>query len=149
MERHYQWLAGISRGFRSLVSALMLAYGQPSIPGKLWTTVAVMPVMLFSCLDPLAAALAGCLVGWLNFMMIMNSSNALMQSQMPDHLRGGNGVCLPRTFLVRCRWGVICRNGCPKFGEPLTVMLGAIVLMVLAISAWIFACHSSRITIKP
>jgi fucose permease len=25
-----------------------------------------------------------------------------------------------------------------KYGEPLTVMLGAVVLMVLAIAAWIF-----------
>ncbi len=136
------WLVS-ARGFGSLVSALMLAYlGSRKFRGKLWMVGAfIMPVMLFAFAWirwlPLAlAALVG--VGW-SFMMIMNNSNALMQSQVPDHLRGRVMSVYTLVFFGSMPLGALFAGTfAQKFNEPLTVMLGAAVLMALAIAAWIF-----------
>lgn len=132
-----------ARGFGSLVSALMLAYlGSRRYRGKLWMVGAfIMPVMLFIFAWirwlPLAlVALVG--VGW-SFMMIMNNSNAMMQSQVPDHLRGRVMSVYTLIFFGAMPLGsLFAGTFAQKFGEPLTVMLGAAVLMALAIAAWIF-----------
>jgi MFS family permease len=136
------WLVS-ARGFGSLVSALMLAYlGSRRYRGKLWTVGAfIMPVMLFifawiRWLPLSLLALVG--VGW-SFMMIMNNSNAMMQSQVPDHLRGRVMSVYTLVFFGSMPLGALFAGTlAQKLGEPLTVMLGAGVLMVLAISAWIF-----------
>jgi len=136
------WLVS-ARGFGSLVSALMLAYlGSRRYRGKLWTVGAfVMPVMLFIFALirwlPLALVmLAG--VGW-SFMMVMNNSNALMQSHVPDHLRGRVMSVYTLVFFGAMPLGSLFAGAfAQKFNEPLTVMLSAAVLMVMAIAAWIF-----------
>jgi len=136
------WLVS-ARGFGSLVSALMLAYlGSRKNRGKLWMVGAfAMPLMLFIFAWirwlPLAlVALIG--VGW-SFMMIMNNSNAMMQSQVPDHLRGRVMSVYTLVFFGSMPLGALFAGTfAQKFGEPLTVMLGAALLMVLAIAAWIF-----------
>lgn len=132
-----------ARGFGSLVSALMLAYlGSRKYSGKLWTVGAfIMPVMLFifawiRWLPLSLVTLIG--VGW-SFMMIMNNSNAMMQSQVPDHLRGRVMSVYTLIFFGAMPLGsLFAGTFAQKFGEPLTVMLGATVLMALAIAAWIF-----------
>ena len=136
------WLVS-ARGFGSLVSALMLAYlGSRRYRGKLWTVGAfVMPVMLFIFALirwlPLALVmLAG--VGW-SFMMVMNNSNALMQSHVPDHLRGRVMSVYTLVFFGAMPLGSLFAGAfAQRFNEPLTVMLSAAVLMVMAIAAWIF-----------
>jgi MFS family permease len=136
------WLVS-ARAFGSLVSALMLAYmGGRKFRGKLWTVGAFfMPVMLFifawiRWLPLSLVALLG--VGW-SFMMIMNNSNAMMQSQVPDHLRGRVMSVYTLVFFGSMPLGALFAGTfAEKFNEPLTVMLGAAVLMVLAIAAWIF-----------
>jgi len=132
-----------ARGFGSLVSALMLAYlGARKFRGKLWTVGAfTMPVMLFIFAWirwlPLAlVALVG--VGW-SFMMIMNNSNAMMQSQVPDHLRGRVMSVYTLVFFGSMPLGSLFAGSfAQKFDEPLTVILGAALLMVMAIASWIF-----------
>jgi predicted MFS family arabinose efflux permease len=121
----------------------MLAYlGSRKNRGKLWMFGAfAMPLMLFIFAWirwlPLAlVALIG--VGW-SFMMIMNNSNAMMQSQVPDHLRGRVMSVYTLVFFGSMPLGALFAGTfAQKFGEPLTVMLGAALLMVLAIAAWIF-----------
>jgi len=136
------WLVS-ARGFGSLVSALMLAYlGSRRTPGKLWTVGAfIMPVMLFIFAWirwlPLAlVALVG--IGW-SFMMIMNNSNAMVQSQVPDHLRGRVMSVYTLIFFGAMPLGSLFAGSlAQKFSEPLTVMVGAVVLMAMAIASWIF-----------
>jgi len=136
------WLIS-ARGFGSLVSALMLAYlGSRRVRGKLWTVgTFIMPVMLFifawiRWLPLSLLMLVG--IGW-SFMMIMNNSNAMMQSQVPDHLRGRVMSVYTLIFFGAMPLGsLFAGTFAQKFSEPLTVMLGAIVLMVMAVAAWIF-----------
>ncbi len=142
------WLVS-ARGFGSLVSALMLAYlGSRKFRGKLWTVGAfIMPVMLFAFawirwLPLSLVALVG--VGW-SFMMIMNNSNALMQSQVPDRLRGRVMSVYTLVFFGSMPLGALFAGTvAEKIGEPLTVMLGAGILMALAIAAWFFLPNIRR-----
>ena len=136
------WLVS-ARGFGSLVSALMLAYlGSRRYPGKLWTVgTFLMPAMLFIFAWirwlPLAlVALVG--IGW-SFMMIMNNSNAMVQAQVPDHLRGRVMSIYTLIFFGAMPLGSLFAGSfAQKFSEPLTVMVGAAVLMAMAIATWIF-----------
>ena len=136
------WLVS-ARGFGSLVSALMLAYlGSRRYRGKLWTVGAfIMPVMLFifawiRWLPLSLVALVG--VGW-SFMMIMNNSNAMMQSHVPDNLRGRVMSVYTLVFFGSMPLGSLFAGSfAQKFSEPVTVMVGAVVLMALAIVSWIF-----------
>ena len=136
------WLVS-ARGFGSLVSALMLAYlGSRRFRGRLWTIGAfTMPVMLFifglvRWLPLSLIVLVG--VGW-SFMMVMNNSNALMQSHVPDHLRGRVMSVYTLVFFGAMPLGSLFAGAfAQRFNEPLTVMLSAAVLMVMAIGSWIF-----------
>ena len=136
------WLVS-ARGFGSLVSALMLAYwGTRKLRGRLWTVGAfVMPVMLFifAWLRWLPLSLVTLLgVGW-GFMMVTNNSQAIVQSLVPDHLRGRVMGVYTLIFFGSMPLGSLLAGALAQgFGEPPTVMLGAGLLMLLAILAWIF-----------
>jgi len=132
-----------ARGFGSMVSALMLAYlGNRKFRGKLWTLGAfMMPIMLFffawiRWLPLSLAALVG--MGW-SFMMVMNNSNAMIQSQVPDNLRGRVMSVYTLVFFGSMPLGSLFAGAfAQKFNEPLTVVIGAGVLMVMAIGSVIF-----------
>lgn len=84
------WLLS-ARGIGSLVAALMIAYfSHRQIKGKLWFIGNMtMPLLLlmFAVTNWLPFSLTlMVLIGWA-FMMVTNSSNALIQDQVPDHLR--------------------------------------------------------------
>jgi MFS family permease len=136
------WLVS-ARGFGSLVSALMLAYlGKRKFRGRLWTFGAfTMPVMLFifaliHWLPLSLLLLVG--VGW-SFMMVMNNSNAMMQSHVPDHLRGRVMSVYTLVFFGAMPLGSLFAGFfAQRFNEPLTVMLSAAILMLMAIISWIF-----------
>jgi MFS family permease len=136
------WLIS-ARGFGSLISALMLAYlGTRHFRGKLWTVGMIsMPVFLFvfaliHWLPLSLLTLAG--MGW-SFMMIMNNSNAIMQSQIPDHLRGRVMSVYSLIFFGAMPLGSLFAGSfAEKFSEPLTVMMSAVILMIFAIATWLF-----------
>ena len=136
------WLVS-ARGFGSLVSALMLAYwGTRKLRGRLWTYGAfIMPVMLFvfAWIRWLPLSLLTLLgVGW-GFMMVTNNSQAIVQSLVPDHLRGRVMGVYTLVFFGSMPIGsLIAGSAAQWIGEPLTVMLGAGMLMVLAILAWFY-----------
>ena len=136
------WLVS-ARGFGSMVSALMLAYlGSRRFRGRLWTVGAfVMPVALvfFAWLRWLPLSLLAMVgVGW-GFMMISNNSNAIIQSHVPDELRGRVMSVYTLVFFGSMPIGALLAGTlAQQIGEPLTVMLGASLLMLLAIAAWIF-----------
>ena len=136
------WLVS-ARGLGSMVSALMLAYwGMRKLRGRLWTAgTFVMPVMLFVFawirLLPLSLlALLG--VGW-GFIMVSNNAQAIVQSLVSDKLRGRVMGVYTLVFFGSMPLGSLLSGTVAQWlGEPLTVMLGASALMILAIAAWIF-----------
>lgn len=136
------WLVS-ARGFGSLISALMLAYwGTRKLRGRLWTYGAfIMPVMLFvfAWIRWLPFSLVTLLgVGW-GFMMVTNNSQAIVQSLVPDALRGRVMGVYTLVFFGSMPIGSLLAGTVAQWiGEPVTVMLGAALLLVLAIAAWIF-----------
>jgi MFS family permease len=136
------WLVS-ARGFGSLISALMLAYwGTRKLRGRLWTYGAfIMPVMLFvfAWIRWLPLSLVTLLgVGW-GFMMITNNSQAIVQSLVPDALRGRVMGVYTLVFFGSMPIGSLLAGSVAQWiGEPVTVMLGASLLLVLAIAAWLF-----------
>lgn len=136
------WLVS-ARGFGSLISALMLAYwGTRKLRGRLWTYGAFsMPVALFifawlRWLPLSLAALVG--VGW-GFMMVLNNSQAIVQSLVPDNLRGRVMGVYTLVFFGSMPIGSLLAGSLAAWiGEPVTVMIGAVMLLVLAIAAWVY-----------
>ena len=136
------WLVS-ARGLGSMISALMLAYwGMRKLRGKLWMAGAfVMPVMLFvfAWIRWLPLSLVTLLgVGW-GFMMVTNNAQAVVQSLVPDNLRGRVMGVYTLVFFGSMPIGSLLAGAAAgKIGEPLTVMVGASLLLVMAIAAWIF-----------
>jgi MFS family permease len=136
------WLIS-ARGLGSLVSALMLAYwGIRKMRGRLWTYGAfVMPVTLFvfAWIRWLPLSLITLLgVGW-GFMMVLNNSQAIVQSLVPDALRGRVMGVYTLVLFGSMPIGSLLAGGVAQWiGEPVTVMLGAILLLLFAVAAWVF-----------
>jgi MFS family permease len=136
------WLVS-ARGFGSLISALMLAYwGTRKLRGKLWTYGAiVMPVTLFifAWVHWLPLSLVTLLgVGW-GFMMVTNNSQAIVQTLVPDVLRGRVMGVYTLIFFGSMPIGSLLAGSVAEWiGEPLTVMIGAGFLLLLAIASWVF-----------
>jgi MFS family permease len=136
------WLIS-ARGLGSLISALMLAYwGGRKARGSLWTVGAfIMPVMLFvfAWIRWLPLSLVTLLgVGW-SFMMVTNNSQAIVHSLISDRLRGRVMGVYTLVFFGSMPIGsLLAGTVAERIGEPLTVMLGAAFLLIMAIAAWIF-----------
>jgi MFS family permease len=136
------WLVS-ARGFGSLISAVMLAYwSNRKLRGRLWTVGAfVMPLMLFvfAWIRWLPLSLVTLLgVGW-GFMMITNNSQAIVQSLVPDVLRGRVMSVYSLIFFGSMPIGSILAGSLAEWiGEPLTVMICAVLLLGLAIAVWIY-----------
>ena len=136
------WLIS-ARGFGSLVSALMLAYwGSRKLRGRLWTIGAfVTPVLLFffawvRWLPLSLVALLG--VGW-GTMMVTNNSQAIVQSLVPDILRGRVMGVYTLVFFGSMPIGsILAGTMAERIGAPFTVMLSAVLMLVIALTAWIF-----------
>jgi len=136
------WLVS-ARGLGSMISALMLAYwGLRKLRGRLWMVGAfVMPVLLFifawvRFLPLSLLALLG--VGW-GFIMVTNNSQAIVQSLVPDALRGRVMGVYTLVFFGSMPVGALLAGSVAgKIGEPLTVMVGALLLLFTAFAAWIF-----------
>jgi MFS family permease len=136
------WLIS-ARGLGWLASALMLAYwGLRKVRGRIWTVGAfVMPVALFviTFIRWLPLSLVTLLVvGW-GFMMVLNNSQAIVQSLVSDRLRGRVMGVYTLVFFGSMPIGsLLAGTLAEKIGEPLTVILGAGLLLVMAIAAWLF-----------
>ena len=77
-------------------------------------------------------------VGW-GFMMVLNNSQAIVQSLVSDRLRGRVMGVYTLVFFGSMPVGSLLAGAlAEKIGEPLTVMLGAGFLLVMAIAAWLF-----------
>ncbi len=136
------WLVS-ARGFGSLISALMLAYwGSRKLRGKMWTLGAfIMPILLFifawvRWLPLSLFTLVG--VGW-GFMLVVNNSQAIVQSLVSDRLRGRVMGVYTLIFFGSMPLGSLLSGAlAQRFGEPLTVGSGAVALFIFALIAWFF-----------
>jgi len=132
-----------ARGFGALVSALMLAsMTRHKIRGKLWMVgflVTPAAMFFFAWVRWLPLSLAVLVViGW-SMMMITNNSNAMIQSRVPDNLRGRVMGVYSLVFNGFIPIGALLAGGiAQKLGSPVTVILSAGVLMIFVLVAWIF-----------
>ncbi|MCX6055624.1 MAG: MFS transporter [Chloroflexi bacterium] len=137
-----------ARGFGALIGALMIAYiGSKKIRGKVWLSGWIfMPFVLFafaqiSWLPASLVCLA--LLGWC-LMAVVNVSNALTQSYVPDHLRGRVMSVFLMVFMGGTPIGSLLIGVLAShLGEPTTVMIYGFVILAALLGTFFF-----RSTIK-
>lgn len=131
-----------ARGLGALGGGLMLAtIGGYTARGKLLSMGSlVLPLLLLFFAGvrwlPLSLlALAG--IGW-GFLMFANSSNALIQTLVPDELRGRVMSIFTLSFFGLMPVGSLLAGGVATLlGEPFTVAIGALVTLGFAILIWL------------
>jgi MFS family permease len=130
-----------ARGAGALIGALMIAaIGVYIVRGRLVTLGSfVMPIFLlaFSTVRWLPLSLLTLVgIGW-GFMVLANSSNALLQSHVPDELRGRVMSIFVLAFFGLMPVGSLLAGvAASRFGEPLTVAVGAGILLLFAVLVW-------------
>ncbi len=131
-----------ARGFGALSGALLIAaVGQTYSKGKLFTIATfVMPFFLFMLsltrvLPSSFIALIG--TGW-GFMVIVNLSNTMVQTNVTDDLRGRVMGIFTFTFFGLMPIGSLV-NGyiASQFGAPLTIQINAFILIFAAVVLFI------------
>ena len=132
-----------ARGFGALISALMLAsMVRLRVRGRFWITgVLVLPAALFIFAWlrwlPLSLMMLA-IAGW-SMMMITNNCNVLIQSEVPDELRGRVMGIYALVFNGSIPIGALLAGAVAQsIGSPLTVTFSAAILLVLAMIAWVF-----------
>lgn len=131
-----------ARGSGSLAGALMIAsLGSSHSKGRLLTTGSFfMPValVLFSTTRWLPfsmLALVG--VGW-GFMVVLNTSNALVQTHIPDELRGRVMAIFTLTFFGLMPVGALLNGAlAARIGPPATVLINGVVMLLFAAGVWL------------
>ncbi len=149
-ERTNGWMLTM-RGIGSLIGALVVAaLGRRKIHGKLWATGSIMlpiGILLFAIIPWLPVAnmwmvVASYLVlifAGVSLMLIANTSNAMVQTRSSDQFRGR----------VMGLYTLIFQGGMPigsliigavaaGVGLPLTILIGAIILVLFMGFVWIF-----------
>lgn len=127
-----------ARGVGSLLGALMIAaMGRAKFRGWLWTIASfVLPVVMFAFAGVRSIPFALLLMagnGWA-FVSMNNSSNAMVQTQVPDELRGRvMGIYTLIFFGTMPIGSLIAGNLADKFGAPFTVTLNASLLLLFAL----------------
>lgn len=125
-----------ARGAGSLIGALMIAYlGSRVIRGKIWTAGAVvMPfsLLLFAIFRNLPISMVMLVVmGW-SLMSVVNISNALIQTHVPDALRGRVMSIFVLIFQGGMPLGSLLAGWMAGVtSEPITVLASACVILVV------------------
>ena len=127
-----------ARGVGSLIGALMIAYvGSRGTRGKVWTVGYLLTppfFVVFAVLHWLPLSLVAMVaVGWA-IMSMTNTTNALVQSHVPDQLRGRVMGVYALVFMGGTPIGSLAAGWiADKYGEPITVIGFSIILMIIAI----------------
>jgi len=131
------WLLS-ARGIGSLAGGLMLAYlSSRNVRGKLWSIGSlVMPATLifFGIFKVLPVSLMMLVIlGWA-FMAVVNTTNAMIQSWVPDDLRGRVMSVHVLIFMGSAPIGSLLAGAmAEKLGEPITVIINAVILMIISL----------------
>ncbi len=124
-----------SRGLGSLIGALAIAsLGRFRFRGRLWTACSLlMPIMMiwFAYMRWLPASLLAMAGVGLTFMIVINLSNALVQTRIPDEMRGRVMGIYTLTFFGAMPIGSLITGWvAARIGEPVTVIFSALILFV-------------------
>jgi len=131
-----------ARGIGSLIGALMIAsLGHINFKGKLLTLgILVSPALLlvWSAMRWLPLSLLVLVgVGW-GSMLVLNMANVLVQSHVPDQLRGRVMSIYTLGFIGMMPVGALLYGTTAQaIGEPVTVALGALVMLAFAGWLWL------------
>jgi MFS family permease len=130
-----------ARGFGSLIGALIIAaMGRFRFRGRVWTINSLLlPIMLviFAYMRWLIPALIAIAAMGFTFMMIVNLSNAMVQTRIPDEMRGRVMGIYTFFFFGAIPIGSLFSGWAADIiGEPLTVIISGVILMIF--SLWIF-----------
>jgi MFS family permease len=135
------WLLS-ARGAGSLIGALILAsLGTRKIRGKLWAiSHLLVPVfwIVFSWITRLSLSLIAIGVVGLFIIMMVNLSNAMVQMQVDDALRGRvMGIYTMIFFGLTPVGSLLAGLLSEKIGEQWTVTISGIVLLFVAVFTWV------------
>ncbi len=127
-----------ARGIGSLMAALTIAsLGRFRFRGKIWTVNSILlpiAMIIFAFMTWLIPALFAMAVMGFAFMMIVNLSNAMVQTRIADEMRGRvMGVYTFFFFGAIPIGSLISGWAADVIGEPLTVMISAAILLVFAV----------------
>ena len=127
-----------ARGFGSLIGSLTIAaLGRIRFRGKVWTINSlIMPIMMvvFAYMHWLIPSLLAMAAMGFSFMMIVNLSNAMVQTRIPDEMRGRvMGIYTFFFFGAIPLGSLISGWAADIIGEPLTVIISAAILLVFAL----------------
>lgn len=127
-----------ARGFGSLIGALLIAaLGRIRFRGKVWTINSILlPIMMivFAYMHWLIPSLIAMAAMGFTFMMIVNLSNAMVQTRISDEMRGRvMGIYTFFFFGAIPLGSLISGWSAEAIGEPLTVIISAAILLVFAL----------------
>jgi MFS family permease len=132
-----------ARGVGSLISALLIAsLGRFNFRGKLLTYGSLgLPVMMiiFSFIHWLPLSLLAMVGMGLGFMLAANTTNALVQTQVQDELRGRvMGVYTLIFFGAMPVGSLLAGTLASHLGEPVTIILSAVLLLLFTLLVLLF-----------
>lgn len=130
-----------ARGIGALMSALFIAsLGHFQFRGKLLMTGAlIFPILLLLLSMVRSLSLSLILLAATGFAMIlvMNLSNSLIQSLVPNQLRGRVMSVYSLTFFGLTPFGALWTGAvAERFGEPMALILGAMVALGCVVAVW-------------
>jgi MFS family permease len=132
-----------ARGFGALISALMLAsLGSQKIRGKLWMFGSLlMPVALFIFAwvhwIPLSLGIL-VVIGW-SMMLMTNNNNSLIQTEVPDVLRGRVMGVYAMVMNGAYTIGELTTGAfAQRFGAPATAIACAVIMFIFGLISWVY-----------
>ncbi len=131
-----------ARGFGSLIGALSVAaMGRIKFRGKVWTLNSfLLPIMMviFAYMRTVPLALVAIAFAGFATMMVLNVTNAMVQSRIADEMRGRvMGIYTFFFFGAFPLSSLVAGWAAEKIGEPITVVISAMILLAFAVwVAW-------------
>jgi MFS family permease len=127
-----------ARGLGSLLGALLIAaLGRFRFRGKIWTINSLLlpiAMIVFANMHGLIPSLLAMSAMGFTFMMIVNLSNAMVQTRIADEMRGRvMGIFTFFFFGAFPLGSLISGWAADRIGEPRTVMISAVILLVFAL----------------
>jgi predicted MFS family arabinose efflux permease len=132
-----------ARGGGAMIAALMIAsMGQKKIKGQLWTLgslILPLSLLVFSQLRLLPLSIASIvLYGWCH-MMVLNTSNAIIQTHIEDQYRGRvMSVYSLLVFGAMPIGSLWAGQIADRMGEPTTVIINSLILMAVGLGMYLF-----------